>query len=229
MTAIEPIPVVVLISGSGSNLQALINNAEIQGAPFKIAAVISNRPDVMGLQRAGAAGIDTHIIDHKGFSDRESFEQRLIQTIDVYQPSLLVLAGFMRILTNQFVHHYLGRLLNIHPSLLPRFPGLHTHQAALDAGDTNHGASVHFVTEVLDGGPVILQAEVPVLKGDTAEQLAARVLTKEHVIYPMVVNWFAEGRLQLVGNRVRLDERYLDAPVRLDDVEQILNQPKEAG
>lgn len=204
-------PVVVLISGSGSNLQALIDAQQTGDAPITIAAVISNRPGVKGLERAADAGIPRHVIKHSDFSGREDFDASLMQCIDQYQPGLIVLAGFMRILTPGFVSHYRGRLLNIHPSLLPKYPGLHTHQRALEAGDLEHGVTVHFVTEELDGGPAVLQARVPVLPGDDASALAQRVLTQEHIIYPLAVSWFAQGRLRLDPEGARLDGELLPA------------------
>jgi phosphoribosylglycinamide formyltransferase-1 len=198
----KPLPIVVLISGRGSNLQAIIDAAD---PLVDIKAVISNRPDAKGLASAQAANIVTEIIDHRQFSDRETFDEALQKRIDNYQPSLVVLAGFMRILSDKFVAHYRGRLLNIHPSLLPKFKGLHTHERALAEGVKEHGASVHFVTEALDAGPVILQAKVPVLPTDDVDTLAARVLKEEHRIYPQVIHWFAEGRLQLRGDKFFLD------------------------
>lgn len=196
--------VVVLISGSGSNLQALIDS-QGDDNPARIRAVISNRADAYGLTRAQNAGIATQVLDHKAFAGREAFDSALIEAIDVFQPDLVVLAGFMRILTPAFVRHYAGRLLNIHPSLLPLYKGLHTHQRALEAGDAEHGCSVHFVTEELDGGPLVIQAVVPVQPGDTAESLAMRVHMQEHHIYPMAVRWFAEGRLRLGAAGAMLD------------------------
>ena len=204
-------PLVVLISGSGSNLQALIDASQ-RDLPVEIRAVISNRADAYGLERARKAGIPTEALSHKGYPDRESYDAALQRLIDGYEPRLVVLAGFMRILTPGLVRHYEGRMFNIHPSLLPAYRGLHTHQRVLDAGDRTHGASVHFVTEELDSGPVIIQARVPVLADDTAEVLAARVLEKEHRIYPQAVRWFAEGRLRLNGGRVFLDGRALEQP-----------------
>jgi len=201
---IEPCRVVVLISGSGSNLQALIDDL-----PINIAAVISNKPDVFGLQRAQNANIPQHIINHREYSDRESFDQAVAQTIDQYNADLVVLAGFMRILTGDFVRHYQGRMINIHPSLLPKYQGLHTHQRALEAQDSCHGVTVHFVTEELDGGPNIIQAIVPIVDNDNADTLAKRVQAQEHIIYPMAVNWFANGRLSLQDNTVKLDDETL--------------------
>lgn len=207
--AVKPMRVVVLISGSGSNLQALIDGVAQGELPVEIAAVVSNRPEVMGLTRAQTAGIPTQVLDHKNFATRDDFDAELIRIIDTYTPELVVLAGFMRILTPAFTAHYLGRMLNIHPSLLPKYQGLHTHQRAIDAGETHHGVSVHFVTAELDGGPVAIQAKVPVLATDDATSLAKRVQQQEHVIYPMAVKWFAEGRLKMVGGKAELDGELL--------------------
>ena len=209
----ERLPVVVLISGGGTNLQALID-ASAEGQPFKIRGVISNRPGVRGLQRANAADIPTQVIDHTAFPDRESFDATLAAAIDAFGPRLVVLAGFMRILTDDFVDRFAGRMLNIHPSLLPAFQGLHTHRRALQEGVREHGASVHFVTSELDGGPVIAQARVPVLGGDTESDLAARVLQREHQLLPQVVDWFAQGKLQLRGDRVWFEDSPLQAPIQ---------------
>ncbi|AKA85582.1 phosphoribosylglycinamide formyltransferase [Pseudomonas synxantha] len=203
--------VVVLLSGTGSNLQALIDSTRIGDSPVRIAAVISNRSDAYGLQRARDAGIDTRSLDHKAFDGREAFDRALIELIDAFEPKLVVLAGFMRILSADFVRHYEGRLLNIHPSLLPKYKGMHTHQRALDAGDSEHGCSVHFVTEELDGGPLVVQAVVPVESGDSAQTLAQRVHTQEHRIYPLAVRWFAEGRLILGDQGALLDGQLLAA------------------
>ena len=200
----QPCNVVVLISGSGSNLQALIDSLG-EDNPARICAVISNRADAYGLTRAHNAGIATAVLDHKTFAGREAFDAALIETIDAFQPDLVVLAGFMRILSAGFVHHYHGRLLNIHPSLLPRHKGLHTHQRALEAGDGEHGCSVHFVTEELDGGPLVVQGVVPVQPCDSPEALAKRVQIGEHHIYPLAVRWFAEGRLRLANHGAELD------------------------
>jgi len=208
----EPLPLVVLISGSGSNLQAIID-AAAKDLPAKVAAVISNREDAYGLERARTANIETRVLDHKPYANREAYDQALIELIDSFQPGLVILAGFMRILSPLFVQHYQGQLLNIHPSLLPKHKGLHTHKRALEAGDAVHGASVHFVTEELDGGPVILQAQVPVETDDTEETLAARVLKQEHIIYPQVVRWFAEGRITMNSNQLMMDGLPLNSPV----------------
>ncbi|WP_124359312.1 phosphoribosylglycinamide formyltransferase [Pseudomonas orientalis] len=203
--------VVVLLSGTGSNLQALIDSTRTGNSPVRIAAVISNRSDAYGLQRARDAGIETRSLDHKAFEGREAFDQALIELIDAFDPKLVVLAGFMRILSADFVRHYAGRLLNIHPSLLPKYKGMHTHQRALDADDSEHGCSVHFVTEELDGGPLVVQAVVPVESGDSAQTLAQRVHTQEHRIYPLAVRWFAEGRLILGEQGALLDGQLLAA------------------
>ncbi|AJZ94967.1 phosphoribosylglycinamide formyltransferase [Pseudomonas simiae] len=203
--------VVVLLSGTGSNLQALIDSTRTGDSPVRIAAVISNRSDAYGMQRARDAGIDTRALDHKAFEGREAFDSALIELIDAFNPKLVVLAGFMRILSADFVRHYEGRLLNIHPSLLPKYKGMHTHQRALDAGDSEHGCSVHFVTEELDGGPLVVQAVVPVESDDSAQTLAQRVHTQEHRIYPLAVRWFAEGRLILGDQGALLDGQLLAA------------------
>ncbi|WP_153785008.1 phosphoribosylglycinamide formyltransferase [Pseudomonas sp. EMN2] len=203
--------VVVLLSGSGSNLQALIDNTSASDSPVRIRAVISNRADAYGLERAKAAGIDTALLEHQGFDGREAFDAALMALIDGFEPDLVVLAGFMRILSGGFVRHYQGRLLNIHPSLLPRYKGLHTHRRALEAGDAEHGCSVHFVTEELDGGPLVVQAVVPVATDDTEQSLAQRVHLQEHQIYPLAVRWFAEGRLRLGEQGALLDGQPLAA------------------
>lgn len=200
---------VVLISGSGTNLQALIDAANKPNAAYSIAAVISNKADAYGLTRASAAGIATRVVCHRTHPDRAAFDRALIQAIEPFGPDLLLLAGFMRILTAEFVCHYRGKLMNIHPSLLPKYPGLHTHRRALEAGEKTHGATVHFVTEELDGGPAIVQATVPVLAGDTSALLAGRVQRQEHHIYPLAATWFALGRLRMVDTHAELDGRPL--------------------
>jgi phosphoribosylglycinamide formyltransferase-1 len=197
----SPCSVVVLISGSGSNLQALIESASEGG--YRIAAVVSNKADAFGLTRAKEAGIPTAVLSHLAYANREDFDSALTRIIDNFQPRLVVLAGFMRILSSAFVSHYAGRLINIHPSLLPDFPGINTHQRALDANVTRHGASVHFVTEELDGGPVIARHSIPVVPADTPESLAARVLEQEHRLYPKVVAWFAAGDLEMTERGAR--------------------------
>lgn len=202
--------IVVLISGSGSNLQALIDSLDADN-PARICAVVSNRAEAFGLQRAQAAGIATHLVRHKDYADREAFDAAMMDVIDTHQPNLVVLAGFMRILTPGFVRHYQGRLLNVHPSLLPKYKGLDTHRRALDAGDREHGCSVHFVTEELDGGPVAIQAAFTVEPDDSIDKLTERVHAAEHVIYPLAVRWFAEGRLRLAEQGAMLDETLLPA------------------
>ena len=210
--------IVILISGRGSNMEALVRARDARELPVNIAAVISNRPDAAGLETAARAGIVTHFIDHKAFAGRDAFDAALAECIDAFTPDLVVLAGFMRILGDGFVRHYAGRLINIHPSLLPAFPGLHTHRQAIQEGVRLHGCTVHFVTPALDHGPVVIQAAVPVLDGDDEASLAARVLVQEHRIYPQAVRWFAEGRLRLEGGRVLLaadvhDEGALISPL----------------
>jgi phosphoribosylglycinamide formyltransferase 1 len=202
VTHSKRLPLVVLISGRGSNLQAIIDQSQSGHLPVEIRAVLSNRPHAQGLTRAQRAGIATEVLDHRNFPTRESFDQALIKLIDSYAPQLVILAGFMRILTVGFVRHYQGRLLNIHPSLLPDFPGLDTHRRVLQAGRKEHGATVHFVTHQVDGGPIILQARVPVYTDDTPDTLAARVLEQEHRLYPEAIRAYAEGRVGLKGGHV---------------------------
>lgn len=195
--------IVILISGRGSNMEAIVQRCAAEGWPARVAAVVSNRADAAGLQFAAAQGITTAVVSHKAFATREAFDDALAEAIDVHRPDLLVLAGFMRILGERFVRRYEGRMLNVHPSLLPMFPGLQTHQRAIDAGCKLAGATVHFVTAQLDHGPIVLQSVVPVLAGDDADALAARVLATEHQIYPRAVRWFVEGALQMEQGRVR--------------------------
>jgi phosphoribosylglycinamide formyltransferase-1 len=213
----DKIRLVVLISGRGSNLQAILDQASSGELPVEVAAVISNRPGVHGLERARQAGVPALELDHKLFADRPEFEAALIDLIDHYRPDLVILAGFMRVLTPGFTEHYQGRIFNIHPSLLPKFRGLHTHERAIAAGETVHGASIHFVTAELDGGPVIVQARVPVLPDDDPDTLAARVLEREHRLYPQAIRWFAEGRLGLDGKRVLFDGKPMAEPLRLEN------------
>lgn len=198
-----------MISGNGSNLQAIIDWVEAGRINANIACVISNRPDAYGLERARNAGIEAICLDHKQYDDRESYDHALLTTLDSYQPDCVVLAGFMRILTSEFVEHFSGRLLNIHPSLLPKYKGLNTHQRALDNGDDEHGLSVHFVTPELDGGPVIIQCKVPVFEDDNADALAQRVQEQERSIYPLVVHWYCSGRLKMNNNKALLDGKVL--------------------
>lgn len=211
----EKLSLVVLISGSGSNLQAIIDGAA-SDLPVEIKAVISNKADAYGLERARSAGIETRVLDHKGFADRDSYDQALGDLIEEYQPGLVVLAGFMRILTPTLVNRFHERIFNIHPSLLPKYRGLHTHQRALEAGDKVHGASVHFVTEELDGGPIILQAKVPIQEQDDPDTLAARVLKQEHTIYPLAISMFAEGELRIQDGVVYHQEKPLASPIMID-------------
>ncbi|MBI5612252.1 MAG: phosphoribosylglycinamide formyltransferase [Gammaproteobacteria bacterium] len=200
-----PAPVVILISGRGSNLQAIVQAMRADRLPIVIRAVIGNNPAAPGLAIARAAGLVTQAIDHRDFTDRAAFDRALMEAIDRHEPRLVVLAGFLRILGKAFIDHYAGRLMNIHPSLLPAFKGLDTHARALAAGATRHGASVHFVGNDVDGGPVIVQAEVPVLPGDDTGTLAARVLAEEHRILPLAIRWFVEGRLSVRNGQVLLD------------------------
>ena len=197
--------VVVLISGSGTNLQALIDSAEKGLLPVKICAVISNVDNVAGLDRATQHNIPAFVISHKSFASREAFDERLMEIIDSQGAELVVLAGFMRILTPAFTEHFAGKMLNIHPSLLPKYQGLNTHQRAIDAGDSIHGVSVHYVTADLDGGPVAIQASVAIEPEDDTSSLAAKVQAKEHLIYPLAVRWFAEGRLSYKDGKALFD------------------------
>lgn len=203
--------VVILISGRGSNMQALLE------AGLPVAAVISNNPAAEGLLFAQSHGVPTQVLNHRTFPDREAFDSALAAIIDAYQPDLVVLAGFMRILSEFFVDHYQSRLINIHPSLLPAFPGLDTHERALDAGVKIHGCTVHFVTSQLDHGPIIIQAAVPVLTGDTPATLSTRVLAQEHRIYPQAVRWFLQKQLTLAGNRVEI--------LSANEVQEVLCSP----
>lgn len=193
--------IVILISGRGSNMQAILE-AKL---PVEIAAVISNKPEAKGLEIAARHGIATAVVNHRAHESRAHFDAALAEKIDSYQPDLVVLAGFMRILTEGFVNRYQGRLINIHPALLPAFPGLDTHEKALQEGVRIHGCTVHFVTPTVDHGPIVSQAAVPVLPGDTPDTLAARVLEQEHLIYPEAIRWFAEDRLRLEQDKVKLD------------------------
>lgn len=208
-----PAPVVILISGRGSNLRSIIEHAQRGELAIDIRAVISNKTSAEGLRLAQDAGLHTEVVDHRDFASREAYDQALMQRIDRHAPTLVVLAGFMRVLGKAFVEHYHGRMINIHPSLLPAFPGLDTHTRALAAGTEEHGASVHFVTEAVDGGPVILQARVPVNADDTPESLAGRVLREEHRIYPIAIRWFIEGRVALHGETACFDGRPLTEPL----------------
>jgi len=211
--AAATLPIVVLISGTGSNLRAIADRAADGTLPVDIRAVISDKPEAKGLAWAAAQGIPTVALSPRDYPDRAAFDRALADTVASYAPGLVVLAGFMRILGDAFVERFAGRLVNIHPSLLPKYRGLHTHRRALEAGDREHGASVHFVTGELDGGPVVLQARVPVRDGDDEATLAARVLAQEHLIYPECIGWFAAGRLRLRDGCVFLDGHRLDTPL----------------
>jgi phosphoribosylglycinamide formyltransferase-1 len=200
-----PKRLVILVSGGGSNLQSLIDGCAGDKINAAVSAVISNNPNAGGLERAAKAGIPNLAIDHRAFNSRETFDQALSELIDSFSPDLVILAGFMRILTAEFVDHYLGRMMNIHPSLLPAYPGLNTHQRAIEAGDKKAGATVHFVTPELDGGPPIIQAQVNIDATDNKDTLATKVLTYEHKIYPEAVRWFCNNRLVMQNNQVRLD------------------------
>ena len=203
----------VLISGSGTNLQSFIDKSASGEVDLELCLVFSNRPNAYGLTRAEDAGIPTACIEHGGFDSREAFDRAVAQLLDQYAPELLVLAGFMRILSPWFVHHYEGRVLNIHPALLPAYPGLDTHQRVIDAGEKWHGSTVHFVTEELDGGPRILQGRLAIAPGETADELCARVQAVEHQIYPEAANWFGQGRLEMRDGGAWLDGKPLEEPV----------------
>jgi len=198
---------VVLISGSGSNLQSIIDHSA--AIDLDIKAVISNHANAFGLKRAECVNIPTHVLSHKQFSFREEFDQTLSNIIDQYNPEIVILAGFMRILGAEFTHQYSGKILNIHPSLLPKFQGLNTHQRAIEAKENQHGVSIHFVTEQLDGGPIIAQTSVDVIDTDTTESLAKRVLLEEHKLFPKVIHWFTQGRLKLEKDHATLDGKVL--------------------
>lgn len=203
--------IVVLVSGNGSNLQAILDACQQGRINGSIAAVFSNKAEAFGLERAREAGVPAHALAASQFADREAFDRQLMLEIDAYAPDLVVLAGYMRILSPAFVQRYLGRMLNVHPSLLPKYPGLHTHRQAIENGDEEHGTSVHFVTEELDGGPVILQARVPVFREDSEADVMARVQHQEHAIYPLVVSWFVDDRLSMRDDRAWLDGQPLPA------------------
>ena len=212
--------VIVLISGNGSNLQAIIDEIHQGKLDVTLSAVISDRPEAYGLIRAANAGIPTHIIDYKQFADRAHFDKALMQQIDVYTPDLIVLAGFMRILTTEVVQYYLGKMINIHPSLLPKYQGLNTHRRVLEAGDAEHGATVHYVTPELDSGPIILQARVPVLASDTAQSLQQRVHQAEHQIYPAAIQLIASGQVAFRNHQVYyhdqpMSDKQREYPIKL--------------
>lgn len=215
----KPVPIVALISGGGTNLQAIIDAVLGKTIDGELRAVISNEPAAYGLQRARKAWIPTDVVNHRDFDDRGAFDRALKDRVSRHKPGLVIMAGFMRILTEEFIDAFEGRILNIHPSLLPKYRGLHTHQRALDGGENRHGCSVHFATNELDGGPVILQATVPVRRDDTATSLAARVLEKEHIIYPLCVRWFCQGRVTLHNGQAVFDGEPLNKPLQLDELE----------
>lgn len=208
------LPIAILISGRGSNMRVIAERAAAGSLPVDIRVVISDQPAAEGLQAAAAMNIATRVLAPRDFADRASYDQALVQLLAEYGPKLVVLAGFMRILTPHFIGAFAGRILNVHPSLLPKYRGLRTHRRVLEAGETLHGASIHFVTEELDGGPVVVQAEVQVLPADSETTLSARVQQAEHRIYPQAIDWFARGRLVLKDDRAWLDGKPLDAPVR---------------
>ena len=203
--------IVILISGRGSNMRAVLD-ANLNAA---VAAVISDNPSARGLEIARGAGVDTTVVNHRDYADRASFDRSLAETIAAYRPDLIVLAGFMRILTEHFISRFSGRIMNIHPSLLPAFPGLDTHRRAIDEGVKLHGCTVHFVTPALDHGPIVIQSAVPVLPDDDEERLAARVLEQEHAVYPQAIRWFLDDQLAIEGNRVTVsaDCRYTGAMI----------------
>lgn len=203
--------IVVLISGSGSNLQAIIDACQSGYISGTIQTVFSNVADAYGLTRARQAGIFTQVLEPKAFADRTAYDMALADIIDNYRPDLIVLAGYMRILSPEFVNRYTGKLLNIHPSLLPKYPGLHTHSRALANGDVQHGTTVHFVTEELDGGPIIIQATIPLTSGNTEADIIGRVQVEEHRIYPLAVRWFVEGRLTMHNGKALMDGEILPA------------------
>jgi len=196
---------VVLISGGGSNLQAFIDQIQTNELPLDISLVISNNADAYGLERAKKAGIESCVVNHRNYESRDHFDAALIEKIDASQPDIVILAGFMRILTEDFVNHYENRLVNIHPSLLPKYPGTNTHQRAIDAKDQWHGASIHFVVPEVDAGPIILQGRLPIKSDDTSESLQQRIHKIEHQLYPLALKWFAEGRLSISLDKVLLD------------------------
>ncbi len=220
-TARDALRVVVLISGRGSNLQALVERTAGSEPPVSVVAVVSDRAGAAGLTWAESRGLATAVLEPAAFADRESYDRELARVVERHRPDLVALAGFMRILTADFVDRFEGRMLNIHPSLLPRHRGLHTHRHVLEAGETEHGASVHFVTRELDGGPVVLQARVAVLPADDVQSLAARVLSQEHRIYPLCVQWFASGRLRYAEGTAWLDGRKLQQPLVLEESDEI--------
>jgi phosphoribosylglycinamide formyltransferase-1 len=217
----EPLRLVVLVSGRGSNLRAIAREAAAGRLRVVIAAVLSDREDAAGLDWAASAGLHCEALSPRGFPDRESYDRALAERVEQFRPGLVALAGFMRILSPAFVDRFEGRMLNIHPSLLPRHRGLHTHRRVLEAGDHVHGASVHFVTRELDGGPLVIQARLPVRDGEDEKALASRVLAQEHRIYPLAIGWFATGRLEYLDGKGWLDGRPLDRPVVVEEDDEL--------
>jgi phosphoribosylglycinamide formyltransferase 1 len=213
-------PIVILISGHGSNMRALIEHSQAADAAYAVVSVISDRPDAGGLDVARHLRVATRALSPAKATERAEYDQTLAAAIDECSPSLIALAGFMRILSAPFVERFAGKILNIHPSLLPKYPGLHTHRRAIEAREAEHGVTVHFVTEQLDGGPRVIQARVPVEAGDTEATLGLRVLAREHVIYPLAVDWFCQGRLRYESGKALLDDRILNEPVQLADIER---------
>jgi phosphoribosylglycinamide formyltransferase-1 len=211
-------PIVILISGRGSNMRALIERSRESDAAYAVVSVISDRADAGGLESARQLGVEARALPRSTGGDRADYDRHLAAAITEYSPSLVVLAGFMRILSAEFVERFAGRILNIHPSLLPKYAGLHTHRRVLEARETEHGVTVHFVTEQLDGGPPVLQARVPILPGDTERTLSQRVLIQEHIIYPLAVNWFCQGRLRCEAGKAWLDGRLLNEAVQISDL-----------
>jgi phosphoribosylglycinamide formyltransferase-1 len=210
-------PIVILISGRGSNMRSLIERSQAADAAYFAVSVISDRADAGGLEIARHLGVEARAVPRATGSERVDYDRTLAAAITEYSPALIVLAGFMRILGAQFVERFAGRILNIHPSLLPKYSGLHTHRRALEAREAEHGVTVHFVTEQLDGGPPVLQARVPILPGDTETTLSQRVLIQEHIIYPLAVNWFCQGRLRCEAGKALLDGRPLNEPIQIGD------------
>jgi len=208
----SPTRAIAMISGRGSNLQAILDAIAEKKLNLDICAVVSNRCKALGLEPAKKKSIATHCVDNKDYPNRESYDRALLATMEPYHAELIIMAGFMRILTPTFIEHYQGKILNIHPSLLPKYRGLNTHQRALDNHEPEHGASVHFVTAELDGGPIIIQSRVPVLDNDTEDSLSKRVLQQEHKIYPLAIKWFTQGRLEMIGNIAYLDGNALQKP-----------------
>jgi phosphoribosylglycinamide formyltransferase-1 len=210
-------PIVILISGRGSNMRTLIERSQAADAAYSVASVISDRADAGGLEIARHLGVEARALPRATGCERADYDRVLAAAISEYSPALIVLAGFMRILSAEFVQRFAGRILNIHPSLLPKYTGMHTHRRVLEAREAEHGVTVHFVTEQLDGGPPVLQARVPILPGDTEATLSQRVLIQEHSIYPLAVNWFCQGRLRCEAGEALLDGRPLNAPVQISD------------